>query len=93
MTARPPNSALTHTLVAVLELDDRAHPNSWPVESLGQDGLAAAALITFRLDKLPSEFNSAGAAWRNMPRALRAIVRHRNPALALYAAHTAGMRR
>lgn len=92
MNARPPNTALTHTLVAVLNLDDRADPRSWPVESLGRDGFAAAALITSRLDQLPSEFVSAGAAWRSMPRALRAIVRHRNPALALYAAHAAGMR-
>lgn len=82
-----PGTTHTQTLIALarIELDD--DPSRWPIGELGRQGTEAAALVTGRLDALPTA--GVGAAWRAMPRALRTLVRFRNPAAAVYAAHAA----
>jgi hypothetical protein len=76
-----PSDARTRALIALarIELDD--DPATWPTSELGRQGTAAAALVTGRWDTLPTA--GVGSVWREMPRALRTLVRYRNPAVAV----------
>jgi len=66
--------------LAALPLD--APPDNWPAAELGGAGMIAAALVTDRVDRLPTEFADPAAAWERLSPALRAIVAERNPEMA-----------
>jgi hypothetical protein len=92
MSNRTPIHGRTQALVALANLDFNAHSSRWPVDVLGCDGIVAAALVTGQPDQIPAEFKDTGTAWRALPRAFRAVVRNRNPAMGVYANHIACFR-
>jgi hypothetical protein len=82
-----PGTVRTQALIALARIEPDDDPSTWPTDELGRQGTAAAALVTGHLDALPTD--GVGAAWQAMPSALRALIRYRNPAAAVYAAHAA----
>jgi hypothetical protein len=84
-----PGNARTQALIALARIELDHDPATWPTSELGGEGVAAAALITDRLDLLPERLADPAELWRGLPRVFRMLVWQRNPALAVYAVHAA----
>ncbi len=64
--------------MALAELGVDENPSTWPVEALGRYGL-----VTYRVEQLPTDLTDVGRDWHCFSAAYRAIVRYRNPAMAV----------
>jgi len=80
-------NARTQALIALARFEIDADPATWPKTELGGEGFVAAALMTDRLDLLPTTLADPAALWCALPGLFQMLVWQRNPALAAYCAH------
>ena len=88
MTRIPtPREQPTRALIALARMDLHPDPAYWPLSDLAGQGFAAAAIATDRVDLLPETLADPAAVWNALDGPFRAVIRQRNPAMAIYCEH------
>ncbi len=87
----PPDWA--EELVALAHMELVPDMARWPLRRLGDAGTVAACIMADHVAILPEPYSDPGDAWCSLPQLMRALVWHRNPSMAAYAAHAAATRR
>jgi len=76
-------------LIAFARMELDPDPATWPLDKLGGEGFAAAAVATDRVDLLPEHLAEPATVWKGLGEPFRNLVKQRNPAMAAYCAHAA----
>ncbi len=85
----PTDNGRARALIAFARMELDPDPVTWPLDKLGGEGFAAAAIATDRVDLLPEHLADPATVWKDLGGPFRNLIKQRNPAMAAYCEHAA----